>query len=366
MFLAANSMRHRKFLDPVSRLLSGCLGQSGACPRFSSNWGFPSVQPQAPFIVALVFKALLVVSVVAHAVAAICSAAPPEPRGYYVLQSGRTDAPISRHLLENPHLQGFVLRRMWAQVNPAPGQYDWSYLDREIARAKQHGKKIQLIMFSGAATPGWVYEAGAKSLTFSDFRKAVVPLRMPVPWDEVMLQKYETFVAAFGSRYNGEPAITLVHAGGPTRFSVEFHLPREVADLPDFKSQKLITAWQRCVRAYAQAFPDKNIALNVSQVFTAADKLAQQVIGTAQPLLGPRLTLQHDALAAKTTARFVTQRLIALYGERGVRIGFEMLSPAKEARFGGPFMRAVDTARGVKAQYLNIYSSDVAEIRAPY
>lgn len=290
------------------------------------------------------------------------SAAPPEPRGYYVLQSGRTDAPIPNDLLENPHLEGFVLRRMWAQVNPEPGQYEWSYLDREIARAKQHGKKLQLIVFSGAATPGWVYEAGAKSLSFTDFRKAVIPLRMPTPWDEIMLQKYETFVSTFGDRYNREAAVTLVHAGGPTRFSVEFHLPREVSELPDYTPQKLISAWERCIKTYARAFPDKNISLNASQVFTAADGLADQIIGVAQPVLGKRLALQHDALAAKTTARFATQRMIADYSQRGIRTGFEMLSPSKEARFGGPFMRAVELARQSKGQYLNIYSSDVAAI----
>jgi len=42
--------------------------------------------------------------------------------------------------------------------------------------------------------------------------------------------------------------------GGPTRYSVEFHLPTEVTRLADWSPDKVIAAWDRCVRAYDAAF----------------------------------------------------------------------------------------------------------------
>ena len=290
----------------------------------------------------------------------------PEPRGFYVLQSGRGDDGVPDEVLASANLEGVVLRRRWRDVHPNPDKYDWRYLDREIGRIKQHGKKVQLLIFTGADAPDWLYEAGARPLKFFDPRKGFGWFTMPVPWDEVMLTHYEAFIQALGDRYDAEPAVTLVHAGGPTRLSLEFHLPREVAELRDWSPDKLKAAWDRSIRATAAAFPHKNIALNVSQVLKASDGLAPAIVERGAELLGKRLTVQHDALAAKTTDRFATHSLVAGYAQRGGRIGFEMLSKSSEARFGGDFAKAVEVGKAAGARYLNIYPADLPLLTGPY
>ena len=290
----------------------------------------------------------------------------PEPRGYYVLQSGRGNELVSDKLLTSPFLEGVVLRRRWRDVQPAAEKFDWGYLDREIGRAKVHGKKVQILIFTGADAPDWLYVAGARPLKFFDPRKGFGWFTMPVPWDDVMLTHYEKLMAALGRRYDAEGAITLVHVGGPTRLSLEFHLPREVSELDDWAPDRLLGAWDRSIRATAAAFPHKNIALNVSKVFHGSDGMAPSIAKRGVEILGRRATLQHDALAAKTAPGFPTHSLISEFGRRGCRIGFEMLSESGEQRFGGEFRSAVEIGRAAGAQYLNIYAADAPLLTAPY
>ena len=304
------------------------------------------------------------------AAAAPCRAAEPaaedEPRGYYVLQSARGAAPVPETILTNPWVRGIVLRRKWKDVNPAPEKFDWTYLDGEIARIKKHGKLVQLLVFTGVESPDWVYEKGARRLSFFDGRKGFGRFTMPVPWDEKMLAAYEAFLSALGERYNSEPAVTLVHIGGPTRLSLEFHMPREVTALPDWTPQRLTAAWLRSVRAASAAFPDKNLALNVSPAVQSNDGVAAAVVAGASEILGPRLALQHDALSAKTSERYSIHALIVANGSQGKRIGFEMLCESRLPRFGGSLERAIEIARAAKARYVNVYAADVPLLAAPY
>lgn len=50
---------------------------------------------------------------------------------------------------------------MWADINPQEGKYDWSNLDRWIAKARAGGQDILYTLF---ATPSWASSRGAKSV----------------------------------------------------------------------------------------------------------------------------------------------------------------------------------------------------------
>jgi polysaccharide biosynthesis protein PslG len=50
---------------------------------------------------------------------------------------------------------------MWADLNPQEGKYDWSTLDRWIAKARAGGQDIMYTLF---ATPSWASSGGSKSV----------------------------------------------------------------------------------------------------------------------------------------------------------------------------------------------------------
>jgi len=76
---------------------------------------------------------------------------------------------------QNPNLTGVFIRLRWDEVNPRPGVYDWTAMDREIEKAVRQGKLYSLSFKAGSkGTPQWIFDpaiAGAnvvKRLTFQD------------------------------------------------------------------------------------------------------------------------------------------------------------------------------------------------------
>src|SRR5579862_3784659 len=81
--------------------------------------------------------------------------------GLYAL--GRVDEKI----LENRNVDGVTLRFWWDKIEPSEGQFNWTAVDRDIARVRAHGKKVSITVAAGYGTPAWVYAAGAAPFKFS-------------------------------------------------------------------------------------------------------------------------------------------------------------------------------------------------------
>lgn len=178
----------------------------------------------AGFLVAGVVLAPVAGGVTAHAqVAGQSQARPPSApapssrarssgfRGVYEFGGGEP-ADAGR-----PHLAGAVLNFYWAQLEPAPGQFNWSVVDNAMAPWVSAGKKVVLRFatagevawgpFAGNATPAWVYAGGVGSVTETD--GSVIPLY----WDPAFQSDYRSFVSAAAARYDGNPSIAFVEDG---------------------------------------------------------------------------------------------------------------------------------------------------------
>lgn len=120
-------------------------------------------------------------------------------------------------------LEGFdgcstvYLRLNWADIQRAEHFIDWSILDSVAQRWISKGKKVALRFNTSATgsagyagTPEWVHKAGAKMVPI-EFRGTVS--MEPIFDDPVFLEKLETFLAAAGRRYNGNPDIAFIDIG---------------------------------------------------------------------------------------------------------------------------------------------------------
>jgi hypothetical protein len=82
----------------------------------------------------------------------------------------------------------------WASVNPAPGVYDWTRLDRLVARAKAAG--VRRIIYTLAVTPPWAASKGKQAE-----QAPWLPEGSNRPPADLVV--WEQFVTALVTRYRG-------------------------------------------------------------------------------------------------------------------------------------------------------------------
>ncbi|MFC5281949.1 DUF4832 domain-containing protein [Pedobacter alpinus] len=118
------------------------------------------------------------------------------------------------------------IRYDWADIQPQEGNYNWNWINNEIAECKLKGKKfafgimcantnrsINTIDKGKYVTPKWVFNAGAKSRTINaTYWETGQTIKQVIPvWtDAVFINKLHQFIAALGVRYNGNPDIAFV------------------------------------------------------------------------------------------------------------------------------------------------------------
>jgi hypothetical protein len=297
---------------------------------------------------------------------------PPRPQGLFVLNddSGKTPRPLPDSVYNDPLVDGVSLRAGWMQIEPAEGKYTWPF-DQDIERAKKANKRIFLRAYSGLISrpiPAWVHEAGAKHFDFAGGEKTGAH---PVPWDLTHLGKWKNLIKAMGQRYGKEDAVVLVQMAGLDITGGEMHLTRTDKDIEAWKKagytkQKLVAAWQSVIDAYADAFPNKYLALNVSKAIQN-DGAVDDVLTYAKKRLGARLCVQHNALSAKTVEDKHPNDWVRSYRREAI-IGFQQLCPKtprgafndEGRRFGGNLDRALQIGLDAGMSYLEIYPPDVA------
>lgn len=299
------------------------------------------------------------------------------PRGCYLINDPQDKVPFPDALFDDADLDGVSARSPWGILAPREGKFVWHHFDQEIASAKRHNKKVMLrayIGFRGKWMADWVYAKGAAPFDFAEsagFTQDVgTKCRVPVPWDPVFLQEWTRLIRTMGRRYASDPVISLVHMAGPDYVGGEMHLPKTPKDIAHWREigytkPKLVGAWQRIIDAYAESFPDKYLALNVSMPILK-DGTAQEIIAYAENRLGKRFCIQHNGLAVKTTTNVFQHQRVQENRERAM-VGFQQLCPwtprgqfnQNGARFGGSFRESLEYGMQAGMTYLEIYQADM-------
>jgi Beta-galactosidase len=312
--------------------------------------------------------------------------------GIYVLVAEANTKELS-HLLPLAGVKGVSLSVEWHAVEPQEGHFQWDTLDELVAKAAALGKEVTLRLLPGISTPEWVYQKGAKAFTFVDrnpfhgealykpghrYSSFGQTLKIPIPWDDVFLASWERTVAAFGEHYRNATNIAMVHLAGPTRHSTEMILPRDNEDKGQWRSlgyapQKLIGAWQRSIDAFARAFPQTPLVLNLSPVIFD-DGVLEAVVRSGYDHYGRRFFLQNNILLGinaptgrkdwKILQDYATKTTIGFQRELlGKKIpNWDKLSDAdrlklRRTNFEGMFARGM----GLGAQYFEIGAAEARD-----
>jgi len=165
--------------------------------------------------------------------------------------------------------------------------------------------------------------------------------------------------------------VVLVQMAGLDITGGEMHMTRSDRDIEAWKKagytkDKLIGAWKSIIDTYADAFPNKYLALDVSKAIDN-DGAVDAVLAYAKKRLGSRLCVQHNALSAKTISDKHPNDWVRSYKGKTI-IGFQQLCPRtprgafndEGRRFGGPLDRALQIGLDSGMIYLEVYPPDVA------
>lgn len=164
-------------------------------------------------------------------VASVCPTPKPHPSGYYYLLSTPNSTTDITSSASNTNLDGWRIRLTWKDIQPdTTGNavtdsttYNWQGLDDLITAAGSKGVGISIS--AGIVCPNWVYAASGPSGSMPAAYKFNLdpsvgsvnedvagppPYSEPVPWDQNFQAKWQTFVQAFGARYDGNPNVRYV------------------------------------------------------------------------------------------------------------------------------------------------------------
>lgn len=314
---------------------------------------------------------------------------PNAPHGIFSLTP--TEQPIHDSILKNPAVTGVSLRARWQSIERSEGHYDWSYLDRELARAASAGKVVLLrIIAGGRNTPAWVLDAGVQTFTFQDGnlyrRSAHRSITIPVFWDAVFLQKKARLIAAAGRHFAEQRHIVLVSAACANAMTDDWniqHRPPYVAQWRQlgYTSEKLFTACRTIIDQTMRAFTTPSVLMafkhNGAQLDPYSDYVPRQVIAYARATYPGRFVAQKNALAVTTPDPQKTSELEdwALLFEQRPDTGGQMLwyvsddascrmqgavTPCEPARV---LQQAVAIGARYGMRYLEIYEQDMRNPR---
>jgi len=288
--------------------------------------------------------------------------------GIYSLMKGMQT--VEPSVLDLPFVAGVSIRASWSALEPEKERFEWQYVDEALRTVKKTHKKAMLRVLPGIHSPLWIYDQGIATLKIKDSNSkrdtGGREIQLPLPWDETYIREWIRFVGVLGERYSTNDAVTLVHIAGPTVRSAEMHLPKrgtgktQIQDAA-YSKEKIVSAWKKVIDAYAKAFPDKPLALNIA-IPLKDDGAMEEIIAYGISRIGERLCLQGNWLSAYIKDSFTPYReIMSVHKQHKVTVGFQMLGTAKNMLKQGPLDKAVQKGLKAGARYFEIYEQDIRE-----
>ena len=161
---------------------------------------------------------------------------------------------------KDPNITGVLLRVNWRNIEPTPGNYDWSYIDYGVQLCKSTHKFAQLSI-NFAEAPQWIYGLGAKPWYPKGTNDNSF---MPTPWDPIFQQRAAAVIQAFGARYDQMRVVkgVTMWAGGRNIETYFVQSPQNDAQLDAVGGPQIwIAAAETIIDEYAAAFPHTRIFL---------------------------------------------------------------------------------------------------------
>lgn len=162
-------------------------------------------------------------------------------------------------------VDGLAFRTSWKILEPQAGAYDWSSLDAALQAVRARGKKLTLhVGVASRGLPGWLAPMGSATYTYTAPGGELVT--EPVPWDPVLLSRYEALIAALAAHIRARGDADLLHAvsdGAPVaEMSLAGCRDALLAGGIPYGRAQYLGAWKRTVDAHAASFPATRLLIS--------------------------------------------------------------------------------------------------------
>ena len=192
------------------------------------------------------------------------------PRGIYILDSAASTTNINAVAMRDtnirnvPFVSGYLLRASWEDMEPQPGQYDFTIIDWNLRKVAAIGQKLSL--WTLTIDPPWIAQT-ANVQTWFDSDPRVNHLRA-VPWDSYLQQRLSLFVSALaehqvdGIKLRDHPALSTVNFGvAGAMLAIRDPLALHLRDMTNYTRSNFTNAVLNNLRITATNFPSKYIQI---------------------------------------------------------------------------------------------------------
>lgn len=243
------------------------------------------------------------------------------PRGVYDMAGITAPDP---DVLADPDVPGISLGMHWDILEPTEGNFDWDFLDTQIAAVAGAGKKCLIrVNIGGIHKPAFVLAAaGSDTYTFLDNSGGGSgETTIPVLWNQAFLDKYKNMIQALATRFAGNSAVKIIVIGYATAVSMDYAIPdNNTVDgiLPagstevsrwmaaGYTHAKMVGAAAQIIDKAATVFPNQAIYFSIGQTKSLTMEpngswaLPTEVVANARTKWGNRVFVGHSAFNAIT------------------------------------------------------------------
>jgi hypothetical protein len=179
-------------------------------------------------------------------------------RGYYRWR-GLEMVPLPRPAYDSYE------RYTWRQIEPAPGVYDFTVIERDLAAAeaagRKHGFRLRaLISGAGVSVPDYLTGQMELGWWYDYDKNGSLDTYVPDWNDPDFLSAMEQMLLALGERYDGDPRINFVDIGIYGNWG-EWHTFNFPYPSPSGAQKMTLTNRQLIVDSYAAGFPSTQLIM---------------------------------------------------------------------------------------------------------
>jgi hypothetical protein len=261
-----------------------------------------------------------------------------------------------------PGIDGISDTTTWRTLQPLlTDPINWKSIDSDVSVATASGKHLYLRIHAGDGTPsdlpGQVTLPGS---CFTSGAQAPPPsVTMPMPNSTAFLTDYGKFIAAFGARYNSNPAVTLVAMAGGSRQG-EMYLPtcsQFVADSTKYglTTATLTASWETIIGDWRTAFPGKTTTLGVENPLGILPGLLTWIKATYGTGM---VDIQQNGLRATSNVTGTS------WWKQAKALGFVIGAQTwgDVAQGSGPLLKEFQNAETLGLSYVETYQQDILPV----
>ncbi len=175
---------------------------------------------------------------------------------------------LDPNVLAHPEARGVLLSYKWNELEVSPGVFDFTDLNAAISAVTNTGLPYSLAILGGAfGSPNWLMDSLGAS--YFDFNYQNQDWRLPLWWEQVVMDRLDTLIAAVGNGYANDPMLSHVYVTQMTVNGVEGHLngvDMNAFAASGFSAQNWISSAESTALKYADAFPTKPIVFEVHEI----------------------------------------------------------------------------------------------------